>query len=508
MPKLGTHKAGEFKAVSTAPSINKTQVGSSVVPLPYPTTQDLGNSVGVVPTVRFRGTPVYVLDQSTQPSCTGDSAGSLKGVKSGTVNGEVKPTSASGSVRAGGKYVVRVGDTNTMNGGNNPGIYVSAPALSSMPPKAASAGADQPPAENATPAEQTFMGKVKRVAKDLAQGYKDNVSPSLHDAADKAMDVGGKVAGAGGVTMLAGTGVAATGVGLPVAAGMEAVGGAGVTAGGVVSAAGGVTDAGASTMDAAADWILTGKAPDFVSAAVGIVENAVINRITSMIPGGRAVVAEAKALKTEAKTEAHAVKNEVKQEEKQAEKAAQDQIASNIGNNVNIPGNGNEEDGRCKLRKYSELDCPPGQDAHHVLPDRAFRPGNRGTGAFPGGVSEDDGLAVCLESNKLGKEAEHTRAHEFYDKAEKELSKNPDSPVGLTLLGKAEDLAAESVEKATKGACSKERLKQQLREYHNGKFKLSEDSLVRASKTKMPEGAAEHLGRPASRVRLGGGKVR
>jgi hypothetical protein len=508
MPKLGAHKVSEFKAVSTAPSINKTQVGNSVVPLPYPTTQDLGSSVGVVPTVRFRGTPAYVLDQSSQPSCTGDSPGSLKGVKSGTVNGEVKPTSASGSVRAGGKYVVRIGDSNTMNGGNNPGVYVAVPPPSGGSAKAAAGGADQSPVRNATPAEQSFMDKVKRTVKELAQGYKDDVSPTLHEAADNAMNVGGKVAGAGGLTMAAGTGVAATGVGLPVAAGMEAVGGTGVAVGGTVSAVGGVTDAGASTLDSAADWILTGKTPDIVGFAVGIVENAVINRITSMIPGGKAVVSEVKALKTEVKTEAHAAKNEVKQEEKQAEQAVRDRVASEIGNNVNVPGSGNGEDGRCKLRKYSELKCPSGQDAHHVLPDRAFRPGKRGTGAFPGGVSEDDGLAVCLESNKLGKEAEHTRAHEFYDKAEKELSKNPDSPIGLTLLGKAEDLAAESVEKATKGACSKDRLKQQLRDYHNGKFKLSEDSLVRASKTKVPEEAVEHLGRPASKARIGGGRVR
>jgi hypothetical protein len=449
MPKLGTHKASEFTAVSTAPSINKTQVGSSVVPLPYPTTQDLGRSVGVVPTVRFRGTPVYVLDQSTQPSCTGDSAGSLKGVKSGTVNGEVKPTSASGSVRAGGKYVVRVGDTNTMNGGNNPGLYVAAPAPSGMSAKAASAGADQPPDRNATPAEQTFMDKVKRVAKDLAQGYKDNVSPSLHDAAGKAMDVGGKVAGAGGVTMLAGTGVAATGVGLPVAAGMEAVGGAGVTVGGAVGAVGGATDAGASTMDAAADWILTGKAPDFVSAAVGIVENAVINRITSMIPGSKAVVAEAKALKTEAKAEAHAVKNEVKQEEKQIEKAAQDQVASGIGNNVNVPGRG-DDDSPCGIKPYKDQKCPKGQQAHHIVPDYTLRYGARGDGEsrIPGMPSLEDGPSICLSGGSKTPGSEHNLAHEGTDPriaaVGRDLEKGPN---GVAPIGELMDISIEEVSK-------------------------------------------------------------
>ncbi|WP_232428373.1 PAAR-like domain-containing protein [Burkholderia ubonensis] len=485
MAKLGAHKVSEFKAVSTAPSINKTQVGSSVVPLPYPTTQDLGSSTGVVPTVRFRGTPAYVLDQSTQPSCTGDSPGGLKGVKSGTVNGEVKPTSGSGSVRAGGKYVVRIGDSNTMNGGNNPGIYVAAPASSGMSAKAAAGGADQSPAQNATPAEQTFMDKVKRTAKELAQGYKDNVSPTLHEAADKAMDAGGKVAGAGGVTMLAGAGVAATGIGLPVAAGMEAAGGAGVTVGGAVGTIGGVTEAGASTMDSAADWILTGKAPDFVSTAIGIVENAVINRITSMIPGGRAVVTEAKALKTEVKTEARAVENEVKQEKKAAEQAAKRNESSSGGkDNVNVPGRGDDQ-GRCRLRPYDD-GCPFGATPHHVVPDHCFKqPGDKGE-YYNTPIRHGNGLSVCVDGKakssgknggtvkKNGRRltqyyrefAQHGQIHARFDIIEAALGRLG-TPRGTATLGQLEDVGAGVVSQVT--GCNKEDLKRQLRAYHQSK---------------------------------------
>src|ERR1700761_6217998 len=70
--KIGARQDGSFKAISTAPSINKTPAGSSRPPLPYPTIQDLSDSVGVVPSVRFNGKPAYVLDQSKQPSCKGD----------------------------------------------------------------------------------------------------------------------------------------------------------------------------------------------------------------------------------------------------------------------------------------------------------------------------------------------------------------------------------------------------------------------------------------------------
>ncbi|WP_063895572.1 DUF4150 domain-containing protein [Burkholderia ubonensis] len=484
MAKLGAHKVSEFKAVSTAPSINKTQVGSSVVPLPYPTTQDLGSSTGVVPTVRFRGTPAYVLDQSTQPSCTGDSPGGLKGVKSGTVNGEVKPTSASGSVRAGGKYVVRIGDSNTMNGGNNPGIYVAAPASSGMSAKAAVGGADQSPAQNATPAEQTFMDKVKRTAKELAQGYKDNVSPTLHEAADKAMDAGGKVAGAGGVTMLAGAGVAATGIGLPVAAGMEAAGGAGVTVGGAVGTIGGITEAGASTMDSAADWILTGKAPDFVSAAIGIVENAVINRITSMIPGGRAVVTEAKALKTEVKTETHAVENEVKQEKKQAKQAIQDQVASDIGNNVNIPGSGGG-DSPCGIKPFSKQKCPPGQQAHHIVPDYTLRYGTRNDkgSRIPGMPSLDDGPSICLSGGSKTAGSEHNLAHEGTDPRIAAVGRDLEKgPHGVAPMGDILDISVEEVSKV-KPHC-KEEIEREVRK----SFKNVDRNKYGRTTQSLPEG--------------------
>ncbi|MDR3479972.1 MAG: DUF4150 domain-containing protein [Burkholderiaceae bacterium] len=87
---LGARKDSSFKAVSTAPSINKTPAGSAMVPVPYPTTQDLSNSVSVVANVKFNGDPCYTLDHSTQPSCKGDNPGTGTGVKSGTVNGEVK----------------------------------------------------------------------------------------------------------------------------------------------------------------------------------------------------------------------------------------------------------------------------------------------------------------------------------------------------------------------------------------------------------------------------------
>lgn len=133
---LGARKNGKFKAVSTAPSFNKTPMGSSTPPVPYPVYHDLSNSAGTIKNVYFNGDPVYVLNQTTQTKCTGDTPGSAKGIKSGTVNGEIKPTSASSSVNVGKRPLVRQGDKCTLNSGNCPGVYVTEPAVApAAPPK-------------------------------------------------------------------------------------------------------------------------------------------------------------------------------------------------------------------------------------------------------------------------------------------------------------------------------------------------------------------------------------
>lgn len=155
---LGARKDSAFKAVSTAPSINKTPVGSSTPPLPYPVTEDLSSSLGTVPNVRFNGDPAYVLSQSTQPSCKGDAAGSCNGVKSGTVSGEVKPVKGSSTVRIAGKPVIREGDPCTLNGGNCPGIYVAQSAPGASIEGGKPSASSNPPVKPETPKEEGWWG--------------------------------------------------------------------------------------------------------------------------------------------------------------------------------------------------------------------------------------------------------------------------------------------------------------------------------------------------------------
>lgn len=177
--KIGARKHASFKAISTAPSINKTPIGPTMVPIPYPVVQDLSSSVNTASTVKFNGCPVYLLDGSTQPHCTGDEPGTGKGIKSGTVSGEVKPVKGCSTVRVEGKQVVREGDACTMNGGNNPGIYVSTPAASGAAPKDALARSN-PPTKPSLHAVQLWLQEwardmqdhLRNVSKEPAEGVK------------------------------------------------------------------------------------------------------------------------------------------------------------------------------------------------------------------------------------------------------------------------------------------------------------------------------------------------
>lgn len=173
---------------------------------------------------------------------------------------------------------------------------------------------------------------------------------------------------------------------------------------------------------------------------------------------------------------------------KQGSKTATDETASVASAGAIIQGRAAEvaDYDRCRLKPYNELECDESKgkrrDKHHVLPNRAFQLGKRADNLLmPGGVPEDKGLSICLDSNKLGKESEHNSVHEAYREAEKLLGADRCSPKGLALLDQIEDAAAEAIEKGTEGLCKKEDIKKQLRDYHKNKFDLHPDTCLRAS---------------------------
>lgn len=438
---IAARKNGNFKAVSTAPSINKTPMGNSTPPIPYPTTQDLSSSAGVVPTVRFNGNPAYVLNQSTQPSCKGDQAGSAKGVKSGTVNGEVKPTGASSTVRVGGKPIVRQGDACTMNGGNNPGVYVTTQKPGAASPKHA-AGTSNPKATPETPQEKGFLDKAADALKSAGQKYKENVSEGLHEFAGSAMDKGGAIAAAGGATAAVGGGMVATGIGAAPGAVIATGGGAVAVVGGGVSAVGGITETVATGLDAAAEFATSGKLPNMVGMATGYAERMVmskIDRITRLIPGR-------KSSRPQAKKESEKEKRQPQSEEPKPG-----------GDGTTIVGDG-KDPGDCGIKPYKDQKCPKGQQAHHIVPDYALRYGNRknAEARIPGMPSLNDGPSICLSGGSRTKNSEHNQAHDGTDPKIMAAGQRTDNgSVGVAPIGEILDISIEEVGKV-KPHCQEE----------------------------------------------------
>lgn len=94
------------------------------VPLPYPNQGDLGQAVRVSTTVRIGGKPLVLKDSEITMS-TGDEAGSLGGVLSGTIKGKVTFATSSTRVKVEGKGVVRMGDITQQNNNNAVGTVLS-----------------------------------------------------------------------------------------------------------------------------------------------------------------------------------------------------------------------------------------------------------------------------------------------------------------------------------------------------------------------------------------------
>ena len=117
---LAAIKNADYKIIGSAPSVNKTQVGNAVVPIPYPVQEDLSSALEPAKDVNFNSDPVYLFN-SNSSKVTGDGAGKLGGVVSGTVEAKSEPIQSSSSVLINGQPLIRDGDLQNMQGGNTIG---------------------------------------------------------------------------------------------------------------------------------------------------------------------------------------------------------------------------------------------------------------------------------------------------------------------------------------------------------------------------------------------------
>lgn len=185
--------------------------------------------------------------------------------------------------------------------------------------------------------------------------------------------------------------------------------------------------------------------------------------------------AEKKLAEEEAEAAAKAAA-EKKAEEEEAEAAAKKKKEEEGGKVNGLD--------KCTLRPYKPDTCKAeGKTGHHVVADRAFRlPGNRtgsGRKQIPGGLSEGEGLVICLEGKDRSGKTEHAGAHALYDAAELALGLKGNPP-GTTELWKLEAAGAAAAAAVTK--CNPAKLMAQLRLYHQA-HGMGPDFKVRADPT-------------------------
>ena len=113
--------------------ICKTQVGNSVVPIPYPNIAQSEDADATAATVFINGYPVCTA-ASVFASSTGDQAGKHGGIKSGTTEGAAEFITHSSNVFIEGEPAVRMGDLMTSNNGNTPPAPLMQPGAP-MPPE-------------------------------------------------------------------------------------------------------------------------------------------------------------------------------------------------------------------------------------------------------------------------------------------------------------------------------------------------------------------------------------
>jgi hypothetical protein len=222
-----------------------------------------------------------------------------------------------------------------------------------------------------------------------------------------------------------------------------------------------------AALDLAAMWPAGGQAATVAKNARNV-GGAVLEQAEKRAAREAAEAAERRAVR---EAEERAAREAQEQAQRRADNAAPPKKKDEGGN---IKG-----DPRCVLRPYRPDTCPPRMTGHHVVPDRVFRVGSRGSARIPGGIPEADGLVICVKGANTSRANEHGRIHQIYDTLERTAGL-AGTPVGTAQLAVLEAAGATAVAQIT--GCSAAAMTAQLRAFHQSKG-LGATTLVRADPT-------------------------
>lgn len=173
----GARKDSSYTVISMVPSVNKTQVGNAVVPVPYPVTIDLSNNANFSTNVNFNNNAVLRFNSDTS-KVTGDEAGKLGGVKSGTTSAKAEPKDKSGSVKINGQWLIRCQDMFWMNQQNTMGRLICAPP----PPQGAIQDEGKIDLPDLDDAEKNWFEQAWDNATELVEDAEQAIKGRLQDA--------------------------------------------------------------------------------------------------------------------------------------------------------------------------------------------------------------------------------------------------------------------------------------------------------------------------------------
>lgn len=403
-------------------------------------------------------------------------------MRNGQVSGEVKPTSAATTVFKGGKPAVRHGDSCTLNGGENPGIYVCNPPPAVTPPKAADK-TSAPPVKSETQEEAGFMARTGRFFHGVCDGWVQHSTEEIQNQLD------GNIAQP------------------PI-----------YKSGGSFS----------ETVGRALSQLATEEIEAQENGG-GIAEDLSHIRFPLRLPKGgvkslpevsphesgvsptappRQTAAVPAASEHPASPAANAAPHQSQQEPQAASKKPppqsknQDETSSGTHGSDNHPNDKSREGGnhqnnkdhdknnhnddkkdhkndkkeesqgggggvtiagpaksdKCGIKPYKDLKCPKGQQAHHIVPDYTQRYGARKdtTSRIPGSVALDDGPSICLSGGSKVAGTEHHKAHFGTDPRIASAGGRTDNgPVGAATMGELIDISVEEVSKV-RPECSEE----------------------------------------------------